>query len=160
MPYPAREYRLTLSTMGITNWFRVLLGSSGPWHLRSERIAPKPVRLHEHEGFRLYTIHVAGVSFRQGVVAQIREGEQLLLAPEPTNKHDKNAIKVCRLNGELIGYLPREVSERVLLDAPARWRLLDPEVRITASLYGDHIKCVMLHVLIPKKRPKAVNKKS
>src|SRR5215475_2548711 len=124
--------------MSIVNWFRSLLGSSEPVRIKPEqigpeRIAPRPVRPPEPEGFHLYTIHVAGVSFRQRAVAHVREGERLLLEREPTNKHDENAIKVCRLDGEHIGYLPREVAERAVPDAAGRWRLLDPDVQITAS---------------------------
>lgn len=154
--------------MSILDWFRSLLGSSVPVHINMpkqigpERISPKPVRPPEPEG--QYTIHVAGVSFRQREVAQVCEGEQLVLVLEPTNRHDNNAIKVCRLNGEHIGYLPREVAERAVPDAPNRWRLLDPDVQITASLYGADIRCVMLHILIPSRERcsarKVVNTKS
>jgi HIRAN domain-containing protein len=148
--------------MSVLDWFRSLVGSSEPARIPpeqigSERIAPKPVRPPEPEGFRQYTIHVAGVSFRQRAVARVCEGERLLLEPEPTNRRDKNAIKVCRIDGEHIGYLPREVAERVAPDATHRWRPLDPDVQITALLYGGDIRCVMLHVLIPTK-PRSARK--
>jgi len=55
---------------------------------------------------------VAGVTFegRQRIVARCSQGELLTLVREPNNRHDKGAIKVMRLNGEQLGYIPSHVS--------------------------------------------------
>lgn len=41
---------------------------------------------------------------RQDIIDRCREGEELALVPEPTNRFDPDAVKVCRKNGEQLGY--------------------------------------------------------
>ena len=41
---------------------------------------------------------------RQQAIRQCQQGEELVLVPEPTNAYDANAVKVCRKNGQQIGY--------------------------------------------------------
>lgn len=55
---------------------------------------------------------VAGVTFegRQRAVARCSEGERLTLIRDPNNPHDNGAIKVVRLNGQELGYIPAHVS--------------------------------------------------
>ena len=55
---------------------------------------------------------IAGVTFegRQRVIACCSEGEPLILVRDPHNRHDKGAIKVMRLNGEQLGFIPAHVS--------------------------------------------------
>jgi single-stranded-DNA-specific exonuclease len=55
---------------------------------------------------------VAGVTFdgRQGVIARLAIGEEILLKREPTNPYDPNAIRVERQNGQQIGYLNRHLA--------------------------------------------------
>jgi len=43
-------------------------------------------------------------SSRQKIISDCYEGEVLQLIPEPDNRHDDYAIKVCRKNGEQLGY--------------------------------------------------------
>lgn len=66
--------------------------------------------------YRFYT-KVVGVTYnnddgssRQAIITHCRPGEPLALVPDPTNKYDKRAIKVCRQNGWQIGHLGREVA--------------------------------------------------
>ena len=47
-------------------------------------------------------------SSRQAIIGHCCEGEELLLVPEPTNRFDANAVKVCRKNGEQLGYWPAD----------------------------------------------------
>lgn len=58
--------------------------------------------------------YTAGVTYRPGArehLARLIPGEVLTLCPEPTNKYDKNAVRV--LDGEIeLGYVPS-------LDSPA-----------------------------------------
>ena len=55
---------------------------------------------------------VAGVTFegRQRIVARCSVGESLVLVRDPNNHFDKGAIKVVRLNGEQVGFIPAHVS--------------------------------------------------
>lgn len=57
-------------------------------------------------------VPVAGVSFRQAAVATMREGDQVVLRPDPENPYDPHAVAIERLDGELLGYLPRALAER------------------------------------------------
>jgi hypothetical protein len=47
-------------------------------------------------------------SSRQAIIGHCCEGEELLLVPEPTNHFDPDAVKVCRKNGEQLGYWPAD----------------------------------------------------
>ena len=55
---------------------------------------------------------IAGVTFegRQRMIPQCSEGESLRLVRDPTNRYDRGAIKVMRLNGEQLGFIPSDVS--------------------------------------------------
>jgi len=55
---------------------------------------------------------IAGVTYegRQQVIARCSVGESLILARDPGNRFDKGAIKVMRLNGEQLGFIPAHVS--------------------------------------------------
>ena len=55
---------------------------------------------------------VAGVTFegRQRIVTRCSVGERLILVRDPENQFDKGAIKVMRLNGEQLGFVPAHVS--------------------------------------------------
>jgi hypothetical protein len=60
---------------------------------------------------------VAGVSYsnpngssRQQIISGCKAGDRLLLQRESSNPHDANAIRVVRVNGPQIGYLPAEVA--------------------------------------------------
>jgi HIRAN domain len=59
---------------------------------------------------------VAGVTHgtRQAAIAKLRSLETLDLVPEPDNPADPNAIKVCRLTGEQIGYLKRARARQLV----------------------------------------------
>ena len=61
---------------------------------------------------RSFFTTVAGVTFegRQRIVARCSEGERLQLVRDPNNRHDNGAIKVVRLNGEQVGFVPAQVS--------------------------------------------------
>lgn len=50
---------------------------------------------------------------RQDILKECLEGEQLVLVKEIDNKFSRYAIKVCRLNGEQIGYLEDKLSQKI-----------------------------------------------
>ena len=51
---------------------------------------------------------------RQRIVSESKLGELLILEHEKGNRHDANAIRVLRQNGEQLGYLPREIAYEVM----------------------------------------------
>jgi hypothetical protein len=62
---------------------------------------------------RTFTIEVKGESYRnddgtsrQDIIRRCQVEEPINLIYEPHPK-DKNAVKVCRLNGEQLGYIPK-----------------------------------------------------
>lgn len=62
---------------------------------------------------RHYSTQLRGVSHenddgsaRRDILRKCSIGEEVELIPEPENLFDANAVKVCRSNGEQLGYLP------------------------------------------------------
>ncbi len=47
---------------------------------------------------------------RQRLIAQCRVGEELILEREPDNPVDPGAVRVLRLTGEQLGYIPAQVA--------------------------------------------------
>ena len=45
---------------------------------------------------------------RQKIIRGCTGGEELQLVPEPNNPVDPGAVKICRMNGEQIGYWPAD----------------------------------------------------
>jgi len=70
-----------------------------------------PAQIHEGASRSFFTT-VAGVTHegRQKIIARCAVGETLSLARDPDNRFDRGAIKVLRLNGEQIGFIPAHVS--------------------------------------------------
>jgi hypothetical protein len=67
-----------------------------------------------------YWCTVAGVRYknddgssRQEAINQCQPREMLRLVPEPDNPVDPNAVKVCRENGQQLGYVPRQLAARM-----------------------------------------------
>lgn len=64
---------------------------------------------------------VAGVSHdnadgssRQAVIRRCKVGEKLVLDHEEDDKHDPNAVRVCRAEGAQLGFLKAELAEEVV----------------------------------------------
>lgn len=55
-------------------------------------------------------INMAG-THRQSVIARCAVGEEIVLARDPENPYDENAIRCLRRNGEDIGFLPAWYAE-------------------------------------------------
>lgn len=66
-------------------------------------------------------------SSRQNIIKRCSVGELLELIREPKNEHDPNALKICRQNGEQLGYIGAEQAEEL---AP----LMDSGKRVTATI--------------------------
>ena len=57
---------------------------------------------------------------RQDVINCCQKAEELVLLPEPDNHHNPGAVKVCRRNGEQLGYLSAD-SGRMAHDLERGW---------------------------------------
>lgn len=64
------------------------------------------------QSIRSFFTTVAGVTFegRQRIVTRCSVGERLILVRDPDNRFDQGAIKVLRVNGEQLGFIPEHVS--------------------------------------------------
>jgi hypothetical protein len=80
-------------------------------HQPAIEIPKVPLEIRRNTPTTFFT-KVAGVTHegRQQIVARCSVGERLILQRDPTNAFDKGAIKVMRLNGEQLGFLPEHVS--------------------------------------------------
>lgn len=68
-----------------------------------------------------YTTPLVAESFYQAEIAQVREGDAITLAHEPSNKFDSRAIQAITSNGQVIGYLKRESwLGRLIIDEGAK----------------------------------------
>lgn len=69
-------------------------------------------------------------SSRQVIIRSCRNGELLRLVAEPDNLYDPGAVKVCRTNGDQLGYLPAEHAFRIAQDLAggARFRVTVDDV--------------------------------
>ena len=57
----------------------------------------------------LYHTKIAGINFRKDIRNLAYIYFDAILIPEPTNKHDKNAIKIVHAeDGRLLGYIPAD----------------------------------------------------
>ena len=61
------------------------------------------------------SFNVAGVSLRQNIVDSLEIGQVVHLAADDNNQADPNAVKVCTLDGDQVGFVPREQCTSVRL---------------------------------------------
>lgn len=67
-----------------------------------------------------WNLAIAGVSYtnedgssRQAAALALSPGEKLTLAPEPGNRFDPNAVRVCNARGTQLGYVPRHAASEI-----------------------------------------------
>lgn len=87
---------------------------------------PRPPEFTE-EGHRVFYMQVHGITHknddgtsRQQIIKRCRDGEEVLLVREPENRFDSGAIKICRKNGEQLGYWPAD-GGRTASDLARGW---------------------------------------
>lgn len=107
-----------------------------------------------------YYLKIVGVTHsnedgtsRQQVIKRCKPRERLLLFPDPDNQFDNNAIKVCRLNGQQVGFIQEHQAPEL------RYILVDLKTRIdvTVEKITGHVPAGMnIHILEYEtvKRPK------
>ena len=86
---------------------------------RAEEILSRDAYATIGEAMRFQT-KVVGVSFegRQAIVSTLRAGQELLVARQPGNAFDANAIAISTLTGQQVGFLRRQIAAHLapLLD--------------------------------------------
>lgn len=60
------------------------------------------------------TIAVAGVSFRQPLVARLAVDAPITVTHDPDNPHDDHACEVRDQAGQLLGFVPKSLNRRVV----------------------------------------------
>lgn len=63
-------------------------------------------------------------SNRQKIIRNCRPGEQLELIHDKNNRFDLNAMKVCRKNGQQVGFLNAELAEEVVASLAQGYRYI------------------------------------
>ena len=85
---------------------------------------------------------------RQKIIRDCSEGEELQLVPEPDNPVDPDAVKICRMNGEQIGYWPAEDGEMIeQLRRGWCFRVTIDEIYPMPEGHGKHGICMRVEVL-------------
>ncbi len=84
---------------------------------------------------------IAGFNNYDGAPGQLmgmRPQTRLLLKPEPTNPHDKNAIEIYTTSGVKLGYVPRVDNEAVLK------RIGDKDVHVRCVKTSDTFNSIQI----------------
>lgn len=85
---------------------------------RDESMKEKHEEQEKGDELVTHSFFVAGVKFHQlhTVINKIEEGNYLCLTPEPSNKYDKNAVRIEYATFEeqtMLGYVPQKLSAEV-----------------------------------------------
>jgi hypothetical protein len=78
-------------------------------------------------------------SSRQKIIRSCRSGDPLVLVPEPENKYDPDAIKVCRHDGGQLGYVPGGHSSKLNHELAIGWTF---RVTVDEIFAADRPGCV------------------
>jgi hypothetical protein len=85
---------------------------------------------------------------RQEVIAECRRGEDLLLLREPDNPKDPNAIKVCRLLGDQVGYISSDVASRMADEMDGGKKFSAKVSEITGGERGKRTRGVNIEISV------------
>jgi len=95
--------------------------------------------------------YAAGVKFRSDWkenLGRLKEEEELLLIPEPTNKFDENAVKICSFEGVFLGYVPAKIgANKWVLDALYEGRGVKATVK-KVDLFAEPWQALLVEVWI------------
>jgi len=96
---------------------------------------------------RTIQARVVGTTFngRQSVVAQLKQGEKVILERDPHNPYDCHAIKVVRQNGQHFGYLDRFLAAKLASQLDHYGR---PVKAIVSALSGGYYAGSNLGVMV------------
>ena len=96
------------------------------------------------------TDHSREGSDRQAIAAQCRAGERLVIAREPEHPVNPNAIRVSRLSGEQLGYLPRHRLRRIAHRIARGWHYAGVSTGLTGGTPRKPSRGVNLAVFVGK----------
>lgn len=84
---------------------------------------------------------VVGVTFenRQRYIRRMSEGEYVTLERDPMNPYDPNAIKVVNKAGYQIGYISRELAEKIAYRMDSGVRYTTGVIGITGNNPGERL---------------------
>ena len=121
---------------------------AGPAVIRASihRITVLFEQARQSHDYRVFPQTVAGESHYQNALASCFEGEPLALVREPDNPCDPDAIRIDRVTGETIGYLPRDTRLHDEFPDRVSARL----VRITGGTTDKPSLGAVLEVMVPK----------
>lgn len=116
--------------------------------LLRKSVTGKALRIPFAQDIMLARMQVAGTSYyeAEAVAESLSVGQHFGLRREPKNRHDKFAIEVLTLEGNKLGYIPRQYNEipARLMDAGKRLfvkmeslRKRDQWLEIRLSLYME-----------------------
>lgn len=120
-------YVAILSTVGILIWFaykavslRTIDKTTTEYIELAKKLDGPPWPSEDSEGNSFANVlfeDVAGLTHRQRgcdpcAIVRNLGGEQVALAPDPTNEFDNKAIKVCTMNGRQFGWYPKKGCKR------------------------------------------------
>lgn len=91
------------------------------------------------------TCPVAGVSFRQAVLRQVVEGDQVLVVAATDNPHDPYACEVRTRRGDILGFVPRALAHRLRARGTGPWVGLVQEV-LRGETWGLRVRIENEHV--------------
>jgi hypothetical protein len=129
----------------------------GPARPRTARASssqgrPSAAAMPEDARFRHFFASIAGESHvnrdgssRQAILARCHVAEPLRLEREPDNPVDPHALKVCRLTGEQLGYVPADLAEDLVDDLD---HLVPFLARVGRPAGGPHLGGVLLIVAL------------
>lgn len=64
-----------------------------------------------------YPVGIVGESHYQNAIRRCSNGDEVAIMHEPTNRYDARALRVSRLDGQTIGYIPKDSwVHRAVLD--------------------------------------------
>lgn len=87
-------------------------------------------------------------SSRQKIIRSCGPGDPLVLVPEPENKYDPDAIKVCRPDGTQLGYVPSGHSSKLSNELAIGWTFRVTADQVFAADRPGHVGCrIRLDVL-------------
>jgi hypothetical protein len=116
---------------------------------------PQPSTKPRHFFLQVHGIYHrnADGSSRQKIIRSCRPGDPLILLPEPANKYDPDAIKVCRPDGAQLGYVPGGHSSKLSNELEIGWTFRVTVDEVFAADRPGQVGCrIRLEVLTMSER--------
>ncbi|WP_407636096.1 HIRAN domain-containing protein [Paramagnetospirillum caucaseum] len=100
---------------------------------------------------------IVGETHYQAQIRRSSEGETLEFVREPENQHDGDAVKVCRLSGETLGYIAAVRAGEMTrsLERGDRYEVILAEKTGSTACHG-----VVIHVRLLERKPTVRKKRS